>query len=546
MVLLAASGCGGGGGSTPPEATLVSITLAPSSLKLAVGTTALLSATGHYSDGSTRTMTSTVTWMSSDTKIALVNASGQVTAVAAGTATITASSGSITSDESTVTALSVISLTISPLDPVVDWGAKQPFTATATLSDASTQDVTEAAVWSSSLPSVATASNTTGSRGWVTTFDTGTTTITANWNGFSSSTSLTVNSVDNVMKVTVNGSLCAPNSYPNKPCVSVTICSPGTANCKTIPDILLDTGSMGLRVFRSLIADIPLTPVAAATGVLANCVQYVDETAHWDPVQIADVILGNEKASNVPILVIDATFGTIPTSCGTPDASPAESGFNGILGIGLFPEDCGATCASVTDNGVYFSCDASACSPTTASLSDQVKNPAALLPTDNNGVIVQFPSVDLGGLSSVDGIVIFGIGTRSNNSPSTVAASFATDSVGDFTTVFNGRTYRTSFMDTGSNGLFFNGSSLSSLIPCGDWYCPTTTLSLSATLAGFSVPFKIGNATTLFASGNEVFVEVGGPFSTFDWGLPFFLGRRVYVVIGGKSSALGIGPYLAY
>src|SRR4051794_15179060 len=57
----------------------------------------------------------------------------------------------------------------------------------------------------------------------------------------------------NVLPLTVNGSLCSTRSYINKPCVSVTVCTPGTSTCQTIHDILLDTGSYGLRVFKSVL-----------------------------------------------------------------------------------------------------------------------------------------------------------------------------------------------------------------------------------------------------------------------------------------------------
>src|SRR3569832_1654003 len=39
----------------------------------------------------------------------------------------------------------------------------------------------------------------------------------------------------------------------NQPCVSVTVCLPTTTQCQTISDILLDTGSVGLRIFRSVL-----------------------------------------------------------------------------------------------------------------------------------------------------------------------------------------------------------------------------------------------------------------------------------------------------
>src|ERR1700687_2414070 len=61
----------------------------------------------------------------------------------------------------------------------------------------------------------------------------------------------------NVLSITVNGSLCSASTsagYPNKPCVSVTICKPGTSTCQTIDDILLDTGSFGLRIFKQVLA----------------------------------------------------------------------------------------------------------------------------------------------------------------------------------------------------------------------------------------------------------------------------------------------------
>ena len=357
--------------------------------------------------------------------------------------------------------------------------------------------------------------------------------------------------MDNV-RVSVNGSLCSAGSYVNKPCVSVTVCAPGTSNCAIINDILLDTGSVGLRIFKSLLTGISLTPVASGGGSLADCIQYVDGSADWGPVQIADVILGNEKALSVPIHIIDASFGGGPSSCGIPDATPADSGFNGILGVGLFTEDCGPKCASSSIYGYYYSCSDSTCAPTTVLTSNQVKNPISMLTSDNNGFIVRLPNVPPGGAVSADGILILGVGTRSNNSVS-VTNAFSTNAAGEFTTVFNSRTYSDSFMDSGSNGLFLNRSSVSALTTCGSpysgWYCPSSTLSLSAIVEGHSVPFKIGDSSNLLSPSNPnyVFSELGGTYTSFDWGLPFFLGRNVYFVIEGKTvSGLGTGPYLAY
>ena len=458
-------------------------------------------------------------------------------------------------DSSNPTAKTLVSISLTPINPSIAKGTVQQFTATGTYSDNSTQNLTTSVSWTSSVPSVASISNAGGSNGLATAIAAGTTAITAASGGISSTTAtLTVTgggSADNEIPITVNGALCSGNSYLNKPCVSVTVCTPGTSTCQTIDDILLDTGSYGLRIFKLLLTVLP--PV---TGNLAECIQFGDGSSVWGPVQTADVILGNEPVVTVPIQVIDSTFGARPARCFNADTTPAVAGFNGILGIGLFTHDCGTTCVSSANNGIYYACGAS-CSGTTVPLSSQVQNPAALLPLDNNGVLVQLPSVPLGGISSVNGKLILGIGTRSNNIPSSVTAYSASSTTGEFTTLFGGRTYN-SFIDSGSNGLFFTPPPASQLPNCtganAGWFCPTSTLSLSATNTSASgvpsgtVPFQIGNFTSLTVNSfNKAFVEIGGTFrGNFDWGLPFFFGRNVFVGYGGSASSLGSGPYWAY
>jgi hypothetical protein len=357
----------------------------------------------------------------------------------------------------------------------------------------------------------------------------------------------------NVMNVTVNGSLCSSGSYPNKACVSVTVCTPGTTTCQTINDILLDTGSSGLRIFKQALT-VPLTQLSAGTGSLAECFQFADGSKDWGPVQTASVIMGNEPAVQVPIHVIDATFGALPTTCAGAETSPATAGFNGLLGVGLFAPDCGSGCASGTGNEVYFSCRGASCAGTTVPLAGQVQNPVALLPRDNNGVIVQLPAVPASGGIFVNGHLILGIDTQANNTSSGVT-TYPASTTGVFTTVFNGASF-SGFIDSGSNGDFFNAPS--SLLPVcaapnADWFCPPSTLSFTAINTGIGgspsgpVPFQIGNATALFSTSNNVFTNLGGPLPVgFDWGLPFFYGRNVYYGLEGKSSGLGIGPYWAY
>ena len=384
----------------------------------------------------------------------------------------------------------------------------------------------------------------------------------------------------NVMSVTVNGSLCgnAAYQYANEPCASVTICSPSTpTNCQTIDNILLDTGSYGLRLFSSVIS-VPLNPITNGSQNLAECVQYADGSSQWGQVEYAYVKLGNEPAVNMPIMVINSGYGTAPDICSssqsTPDTDPQEAGFNGILGVGLFAQDCGADCVNDANNGQYYTCNGSNCScGATVALAAQVQNPVALLPTDNNGVMLALPAVSSSnGVASLNGSLYLGIGTQTNNTPSGVKL-YSTDTSGNFTTVFSAysSTAMTSFIDSGSSQLAFPAPTASPLLPdCSvahgsDWtgaFCPATVQSFTATNYSVSgsisgaVTFQIGNDYALLNALNTgVFNDLGSNSSSalvlssssiFDWGLPFFFGRNVYVGIAGVSSSLGTGPYWAY
>jgi hypothetical protein len=53
--------------------------------------------------------------------------------------------------------------------------------------------------------------------------------------------------------------------YVNEPCVTVTVCAPGTGRCQSIPNVLLDTGSYGLRLFGCALS-IPISEGRAGSG----------------------------------------------------------------------------------------------------------------------------------------------------------------------------------------------------------------------------------------------------------------------------------------
>jgi hypothetical protein len=348
---------------------------------------------------------------------------------------------------------------------------------------------------------------------------------------------------------------------------TVIICVPGTTTCQSIDHILVDTGSTGLRIPASLVAlSLPYV-TDSSNSPIGNCVQYADTSYQWGPIVKVDVQMAGEVAPSVPIQVVGPTnFAGAPSACtsgGTPAQTVADLGANGILGIGLFRQDCGSACAAVPPPAVYFTCPASGCVAASVPLATQLQNPVWMFPQDNNGVAIVLPQVGAAGSVSLAGSMIFGIGTQSDNALGGAQAQGA-DSDGNFTTTFNGKAYSGSFIDSGSSGYFFLDSSTTGLPNCaanGDangFYCPASPLSFTAINSGpnprgtgvpvsINVAFAIANALPLIDSPSVVFNNIGGPSSgIFDWGIPFFLGRTVFVGIEGQSSAAGTGPYWAY
>ena len=80
---------------TPAGPTLQSITVTPANPTLPVNGTQAFIAIGHFSDGTTPNLTSSVTWGSDTTGVATINAAGVATGVSAGTATISATQGAV-------------------------------------------------------------------------------------------------------------------------------------------------------------------------------------------------------------------------------------------------------------------------------------------------------------------------------------------------------------------------------------------------------------------------------------------------------------------
>ncbi|QSN62281.1 DUF3443 domain-containing protein [Caballeronia sp. M1242] len=352
-----------------------------------------------------------------------------------------------------------------------------------------------------------------------------------------------------------------PTGTRNMLQTSVTLCVPGTNTCQTIDNIQVDTGSQGLRVLASALdPSIALPLVAGKAGsagsagnsAVAECAVFGSGYT-WGAVRQADVRLAGQVASAVSVqLIADSAVPSAATDCGQsglPMLTASNLRGNGILGVGPFTADCGGGCAASAMPRWYYDCTSSACSATTVAVAQQVTNPVARFATDNNGVLIELPAVPPEGASAVAGTMTFGIGSQANNLLGSATVLKSNSITGYVSTNFGGNDYGSSFIDSGSNGLFFPSTTLAS---CGVWYCPATTQTLNATLssatgASAGVSFSVAKATTLLSSGNNAFSNLAGPASGFfDWGLPFFYGRRVFTALEGRPTPAGNGPYYAF
>jgi uncharacterized protein YjdB len=169
--------------------TLTSITLTPASSTLSIGQTVDITSAAKWSNGtSTTPYDSYLTWISSSPSVATVNAGGVVTAVAAGTATITASLGGVSRTAAiTVNAGSAAALTgITMLQSTssLQVGQTTGVVVMANWSNGTTTSpYTTGVTWTSSNSAVATATpNATGCT--VTAVSAGTVNITATASGY--------------------------------------------------------------------------------------------------------------------------------------------------------------------------------------------------------------------------------------------------------------------------------------------------------------------------------------------------------------------------
>ncbi|MYM68421.1 DUF3443 family protein [Pseudoduganella sp. FT55W] len=560
LLCLMLAACGGGGSSSSTSSSTSKEAMTVATPVISISATPTATTTGQVI---------TLTWSVSDAPASGCTASGawsgtvassgtqSVTAGAAGTSNYTLTCGTVSNTAvvtvSTPPPSPTVSLTLAPANITTAQ------TSTLSWSSANATNCNASGAWSGSKATSGSVTITPSAAGAFTY------SLTCSGDGGSAtgSTALSVTAaLSNSTAIIVDSGPSGVSGVINVPYVSVTVCRPGTSTCQTIDHVLLDTGSYGLRLLASQLSSaLALPAVTTASGDDAGeCGKFISGYT-WGAVRQADVKIADEVASGISIQVIGdtgASYTSTPSTCSSAGANLgtlSAIGAKGILGVGMFKQDCGTACANAAISGVYYACASGSCAASAMPLAKQISNPVASFAVNNNGLLITMPSVGTSGLTSVSGTLVFGVNTQSNN---TIASEtiYKANSSGDFSTTYKGKTYSASFIDSGSNGYFFTDSTIRQCSG-GDFYCPASTLSLTATNAASdgsasgTVSFNVVNLVSL--SSSITAAQVGGTVGSstssgnyFDWGMPFFYGRRVFVVMENTTVAGKAGPYWAY
>ncbi len=183
---------------SPP--VVVAVNVDPAILRLPIGLYEYVNATIALSDGSSESVSGSVTWTSTNPAVADVQVYqglyAYVVAYGAGTATIKAThaNGMSATIAVTVTNASINTVQIGPAQPTLPVNSKLDMSAIGVFSDFSTSNLKYSAAWTSSNPAVASVGNSDYSKGYLTALSPGTTTITANYDGHLGTTVVTVTS----------------------------------------------------------------------------------------------------------------------------------------------------------------------------------------------------------------------------------------------------------------------------------------------------------------------------------------------------------------
>lgn len=262
---------------TVGQPRLTAIALTPANPTVPLGGMLPLVATGTYTDGSTRDLTTMVSWSSAQPAVVSVSLIGQVTGLVVGATMISATSGNVRGSTTVTVGPPVLaSLAVTPANPSLAIGQSRDLVATGTLTDGSSMDLTAAVTWSSSAPAVATVSNVAGSRGRATAVAVGSATIKATMGMIEGQTNLTVGPAVLVSVVVAPGVVSVPlgrtqqftatGTMSDGAQVALTATATWTSTATAIATVSDVAGSKGLATTRAL----GTTTISATSGMVTG------------------------------------------------------------------------------------------------------------------------------------------------------------------------------------------------------------------------------------------------------------------------------------
>jgi hypothetical protein len=229
-------GLQGSAALTITDPVLDFISVAPSNPTVTFPNTLQLAATGIYSDGSMKDLTTTANWSSANTAVATV-AAGLVTSKHSGIATITAVSGNATG-QTMVTVIAVLSsIVLTPANASVKFPATLQLAATGNYNDGSSADLSASATWNSAKPQIVTISG----GGLAASVSAGSTQISATEVNVTGSTTLTVTG-DPLGTVSAPVSITCPPGGLTGSCVSINVSCPSVADEEVIVKVIPAAG----------------------------------------------------------------------------------------------------------------------------------------------------------------------------------------------------------------------------------------------------------------------------------------------------------------
>jgi len=239
---------------TVPNAKVQSLAVTPTAASIGIQGTQAFQAVVTLSDGTTQDVTATAAWASSKSAVATIATGGLALGVSSGATKISAEAAGLSGEaDLTVSQATLVSIAVTPTNPVLGIGVNQAFSATGTFSDGSISDVSSEATWASSTPAVASIDAETHS---ATTLTVGETTITASVATISGTTQLTVSSASLISiavapeksTVAVSGTLAltATGTYSDNSTVDLTQSVTWSTNAATSVQVSNGLGSQGV------------------------------------------------------------------------------------------------------------------------------------------------------------------------------------------------------------------------------------------------------------------------------------------------------------